>query len=51
MGHDMGMTGTFCEIERPARIVHTEVFDEDWTGGETRVTTIFEETDERRPSR
>jgi uncharacterized protein YndB with AHSA1/START domain len=35
----MGMGGTFVEIDPPGRIVHLEVFDEDWTGGETRVTT------------
>jgi uncharacterized protein YndB with AHSA1/START domain len=40
---DMGMGGVYREIERPRRIVHTELFDEDWTGGETIQTTIFEE--------
>jgi uncharacterized protein YndB with AHSA1/START domain len=40
---DMGMGGVYREIERPKRIVHTELFDEDWTGGETIQTTIFEE--------
>lgn len=43
-GTDMGMGGTFREIERPGRLVTTELFDEDWTGGETEVTTIFTET-------
>jgi uncharacterized protein YndB with AHSA1/START domain len=38
-GREMGMGGTFREIVRPSRIVTTELFDEDWTGGETRVTT------------
>lgn len=42
-GSDMGLTGTFREIKRPERIVHNEIFDEDWTGGETLVTTIFTE--------
>ena len=37
----MGVTGTFVELERPRRLVHTEVFDEDWTGGEVTVTTTF----------
>lgn len=41
---DMGMVGTFREIVPPERIVHTEIFDEDWTGGETVVTTTFEES-------
>ena len=43
-GRKMGMGGTFQEIVRPARIVTTELFDEDWTGGETRVTTELVET-------
>jgi uncharacterized protein YndB with AHSA1/START domain len=38
-GRNMGMGGTFREIVRPSRIVTTELFDEDWTGGETLVTT------------
>jgi uncharacterized protein YndB with AHSA1/START domain len=41
---DMGMTGTFREIVRPERIVHTELFDQDWTGGETLVTTTLRES-------
>jgi uncharacterized protein YndB with AHSA1/START domain len=41
-GKDMGLSGKFLEIERPQRTVHTEIFDEDWTGGETVVTTHFE---------
>lgn len=44
---DMAMRGEFREIVAPARIVHTELFDEDWTGGETVVTTVFEERDGR----
>jgi uncharacterized protein YndB with AHSA1/START domain len=43
----MGLSGTFREIVRPSRIVHTELFDEDWTGGETLVTTTLEENDGR----
>ncbi|GHC61773.1 SRPBCC domain-containing protein [Neogemmobacter tilapiae] len=38
-GGEMGVTGRFLEIEAPHRMVHSETFDEDWTGGETRVTT------------
>lgn len=38
-GAEMGMGGEYREISPPHRIVHTELFDEDWTGGETRVTT------------
>lgn len=44
-GVEMGMSGTFQEIDRPARLVTTELFDEDWTGGETLVTQTFEEKD------
>jgi uncharacterized protein YndB with AHSA1/START domain len=40
---EMGMSGTFREVAPPERIVHTEIFDQDWTGGETLVTTIFNE--------
>lgn len=43
-GRTMGMGGTYREIVRPSRIVTTELFDEDWTGGETRVTTELVET-------
>ncbi len=44
---DMGMGGSFREIVPPERLVYTELFDEDWTGGETVVTTTFEEMDGR----
>jgi uncharacterized protein YndB with AHSA1/START domain len=37
-GNVLGLTGTFREIARPDRLVSTELFDQDWTGGETRVT-------------
>jgi uncharacterized protein YndB with AHSA1/START domain len=43
----MGMGGTFHEIKAPERIVHTEAFDEDWTGGPTRVTSVFAEEAKR----
>jgi uncharacterized protein YndB with AHSA1/START domain len=39
----MGWGGTFLEVEAPERVVHTELFDEDWTGGETTVTILFRE--------
>lgn len=35
---DMGVSGTFLTIDAPRRLTHTELFDEDWTGGETTVT-------------
>ena len=43
-GRTMGVGGTFTEIARPSRIVITQLFDEDWTGGETIVITEFVET-------
>lgn len=46
-GAEMGMGGVFREIAPPTRMVHTELFDEDWTGGETLVTTELEERDGR----
>jgi len=35
---DMGMGGVYREIAPPERIVMTELFDVDWTGGETLAT-------------
>ena len=40
---EMGMGGTFTEIVRPSRIAATQLFDQDWTGGETIVITELEE--------
>jgi uncharacterized protein YndB with AHSA1/START domain len=40
---DMGVSGAYREIVAPERIVHDELFDEDWTGGQTVVTTLFSE--------
>ena len=42
-GSKMGLSGTYREIVAPDRIVHTELFDEDWTDGDTLVTTTFDE--------
>jgi uncharacterized protein YndB with AHSA1/START domain len=42
-GREMGMSGVFRELAPPSRIVHSELFDEDWTGGETLVTTSLAE--------
>lgn len=46
-GVSLGLSGAYTEVSAPARLVHTELFDEDWTGGETEVTTTFEEVDGR----
>jgi uncharacterized protein YndB with AHSA1/START domain len=40
-GNDMGLGGVYREVVAPERLVSTEIFDEDWTGGETLVTTLF----------
>jgi uncharacterized protein YndB with AHSA1/START domain len=40
-GRDMGMRGTYREIVVPERLVSNELFDEDWTGGETLCTVVF----------
>lgn len=40
---NMGLSAVFKEIVPPERIVHTEKFDEDWTEGETTITTLFTE--------
>ncbi len=39
----MGMGGVFREVVEPEKIATTELFDQDWTGGETLVTQIFQE--------
>jgi uncharacterized protein YndB with AHSA1/START domain len=40
---EMGLSGRYIEIVSGERIVHTELFDADWTGGETVVTLRFED--------
>jgi uncharacterized protein YndB with AHSA1/START domain len=44
-GTVMGMGGIYREIVIPERIVNTQLFDEDWTGGETLGTLLFVEQD------
>ena len=44
-GRDMGVSGVYREIVRPERIVRTELFDQDWTGGETLGTLLLAEHD------
>jgi uncharacterized protein YndB with AHSA1/START domain len=43
----MGASGVYTEIESPARIVHREIYDQDWTGGETLVTLTLTEKNGR----
>lgn len=42
-GMEMGMGGVFLEIVPPERIANTQLFDQDWTGGEARGTLILTE--------
>ena len=42
-GEEMGWGGTYLEVVRPEQIAATELFDQDWTGGETLVGTRFDE--------
>jgi uncharacterized protein YndB with AHSA1/START domain len=42
-GSEMGMRGVYREIVAPERLVSSELYDEDWTGGETLGTTLFTE--------
>jgi uncharacterized protein YndB with AHSA1/START domain len=43
----MGLKGVYKEVVPAERLVHTELFDEDWTGGETLVTFTFTEKDKK----
>lgn len=40
---EMGWGGVYREIAAPGRLVHTELFDMDWTGGESLVTCLLSE--------
>lgn len=40
---ECAMGGSFRAVSPPERLVYTELFDEDWTGGETVVTVVFED--------
>src|SRR6185295_13245583 len=42
-GREMGLRGVFREIARPARLVHTEVFDHPWYPGEAVDTAVLTE--------
>ena len=46
-GYVMGMGGVIREIEPVERVVSAEIFDDDWTGGETVSTLVFDEHDGR----
>jgi uncharacterized protein YndB with AHSA1/START domain len=42
-GTEMGWSDTFTIVEPHTRLAFTEIFDEDWTGGETLNTCVFKE--------
>src|SRR5262249_55900153 len=44
-GTEMGMGGVHREIVPPERIVCTQLFDQDWTGGEVLGTLVLTERD------
>jgi uncharacterized protein YndB with AHSA1/START domain len=46
-GNDMGLSGEYREIERPDKIVHTELFDDYSPEGAALITTLFIEKDGR----
>ena len=43
-GESMGLRGVYREIIPPDKLVFTEIFDDNWTGGETFVTITFVES-------
>ncbi len=46
-GTEMGMGGVHREVVPPERIVNTQLFDQDWTGGEAVGTLLLSEKDGR----
>lgn len=50
-GFEMGSSGVYHEIEAPVRIVNTETYDQDWTGGEAIGTLTLEEHEGRTTAR
>ncbi len=44
-GVEMGMGGVYREVVPPERIVNTQLFDQDWTGGEAIGTLVLTEND------
>jgi uncharacterized protein YndB with AHSA1/START domain len=43
----MAVGGVFREVVAPEKLAKSELFDEDWTGGEVLGTQVFEERDGR----
>lgn len=46
-GESMGASGIHREVVVPERIVFTQLFDDDWTGGETLNTIVLREQNGR----
>lgn len=46
-GKTMGMDGVFTDVAKPRHLGSREIFDEDWTGGETDVSQAFDEHEGR----
>lgn len=42
-GQPMGMGGVYREVQRPERLVHTELFDQAWYPGEALITVRLDE--------
>lgn len=42
-GEEMGWTDTFTEVAPHTRLAFSEIFDQDWTGGATLNTCLFQE--------
>ncbi len=42
-GNEMGMGGVYREVAPPERLVNTQLFDQDWTGGEAVGTLVLTE--------
>jgi uncharacterized protein YndB with AHSA1/START domain len=40
-GERMGASGVHQEVVAPERLVFTQLFDEDWTGGETLISIVL----------
>lgn len=43
-GSQLGMRGVYREIAPPVRLVDTQLFDEDWTGGEVEGSLVLTES-------
>ena len=50
-GTSMGLSGVYREVEAPARLVNTEVFDERWYQGDALITLELSESGGRTSAR